>query len=471
MTPPEQTKIKKTKSISYRLPIMRIASCFIIILIFSVMLYAKFQSRMLTEYEKIAQGATNLMALELDGDMVDEYIEKNYTMQEYNRILKRFYEIRKSFPDILYLYVYRLTPEGGIVVFDLNSPDGTQDAGYPGDFYEFEDIFMSHMDEFLSGEYVPAISGPTEDGYLVTFCQPVFDSSGKLQCHCCVDFSVDDLRREDFEFMLSVITVSSIVALIIMFLSILWMRRRITQPLDMMTKAAEQFTYQTREDHEENIRRFEALNIRSKDEIGALYRLFVSVIRQSNDYMESLDRAESDIRSKDAQIGQMSLRVFKDALTSVGNQAAYASLAAELDESIRTGEAEFAVVMLDANNLKKINDTYGHEKGDSYIQGCCHIICETYRKSPVFRVGGDEFVVVLRGHDYEMRDELFTEITDIFAELNEQQEKEPWERYSMSLGMAQYFTKDENVKQILKRADAAMYLNKTAYKRKYGSYR
>lgn len=54
---------------------------------------------------------------------------------------------------------------------------------------------------------------------------------------------------------------------------------------------------------------------------------------------------------------------------------------------------------LDLNFLKVINDTYGHEKGDISIKTICRIVCNVFDHSPVFRVGGDEFVVILMNED------------------------------------------------------------------------
>ena len=59
--------------------------------------------------------------------------------------------------------------------------------------------------------------------------------------------------------------------------------------------------------------------------------------------------------------------------------------------------------MADINNLKYVNDTYGHELGDEYIKGCCRIICNIFEESQVYRIGGDEFVVILKDSDYFCR--------------------------------------------------------------------
>ena len=70
------------------------------------------------------------------------------------------------------------------------------------------------------------------------------------------------------------------------------------------------------------------------------------------------------------------------------------------------GPLAFAVCMFDCNCLKQINDEYGHDKGDIFLKETTRIICDVFEHSPVFRIGGDEFVAVLQNGDYENREAL-----------------------------------------------------------------
>ena len=62
----------------------------------------------------------------------------------------------------------------------------------------------------------------------------------------------------------------------------------------------------------------------------------------------------------------------------------------------------FGIAMIDLNNLKVINDTYGYEEGNYAIKKLCEIVCSVFSHSLVFRIGGDEFVVILKGADQKM---------------------------------------------------------------------
>ena len=467
----QNQSIKKINSVSFRLPILFVVSCMIIILIFVVMLYFKFQNRMIAQYSYIAEGATNLMALELDGDKIDEYLEKNFELEEYQKILNKFYKIRDSYPDILYMYVYRLSPDGGTVIFDLNSIDGTEDAGKPGEHYEFQDTFMQYIDDLCAGVEVPGITGQTEDGYMLTYCKPIYDSNGVLQCHACVDFSMEALHQEDLKFIYSILVVSGLGTIIIMLFGVYRIKKHVTEPLDKMSQATEKFIYETQQDHAKNIRIMKELNINTHNEIEKVYHVFISVMEQSLHFMENLSKAEIDIKFKEEQIGQISQEAYRDSLTGVGSKMAYNKKIAELNAQILNGHAEFAIVMIDMNHLKKINDECGHKAGDLYIKGCCHLICETFKHSPVFRIGGDEFVVILTGQDYQNRYSNMKSLRSAYAEAYENTEQELWYRYSASIGMAECASDDSTVELVFKRADKAMYEDKANFKKKYGSYR
>ena len=104
---------------------------------------------------------------------------------------------------------------------------------------------------------------------------------------------------------------------------------------------------------------------------------------------------------------------FIDPLTGAKSKHAYLISEKEFDKSIEEGRAQdFAVVVCDVNGLKKINDTLGHKAGDECIRQAFAMICDIFQHCPVFRIGGDEFAVVLTGRDYVIRKELVLALHD-----------------------------------------------------------
>ncbi len=156
-----------------------------------------------------------------------------------------------------------------------------------------------------------------------------------------------------------------------------------------------------------------------------------------------------------------------DPMTGVKNRAAYDSVVSEYNSRIlNKNEKNFAIVIFDINNLKKVNDELGHEFGDAYIINSCKLLCDVFKHSPVFRIGGDEFLIILKGEDYDARNELLILLTDRMNDLDKQ-DIEKWKKVSIAFGMSLYDPeKDNNISEIFKRADNTMYENKKKFKGK-----
>ena len=145
----------------------------------------------------------------------------------------------------------------------------------------------------------------------------------------------------------------------------------------------------------------------------------------------------------------------RDALTGVKSKHAFDEAEEQWNQRIAAGEAgAFAVAVCDVNGLKMVNDTRGHLAGDRYLQDACRRICETFKHSPVFRIGGDEFAVILSGQDYANRAALL----EAFAEDNRGRAEDGGQ---IACGMAEAQPGGkERIEAVFVRADAAMYENK-----------
>ena len=152
---------------------------------------------------------------------------------------------------------------------------------------------------------------------------------------------------------------------------------------------------------------------------------------------------------------EMNELAHKDPLTGVGSKLAYDQQVTKLTEEMRRGEARYGIVMIDMNDLKKLNDTYGHERGNDAIRKTCSVICEVFAHSPVYRFGGDEFVVVVKGSDYEHVDALVRK----FRAAVRASEGQPWEKVNAAIGYALYDGED-TVDEVFRKADYRMYEQK-----------
>ncbi len=153
----------------------------------------------------------------------------------------------------------------------------------------------------------------------------------------------------------------------------------------------------------------------------------------------------------------------RDELTGIKNKNAFTEFSNEMDVKIMDNarDLRFALLMGDVNDLKFINDTRGHSFGDEIIQRASRMICDTFKHSPVFRIGGDEFVVVLTGEDYQNRDILMNTLREE-SDLNARTGTGP----VVACGMG-VFDPDSDFEfiDVFKRADKKMYENKADLKK------
>ena len=175
--------------------------------------------------------------------------------------------------------------------------------------------------------------------------------------------------------------------------------------------------------------------------------------------------AKREIKASHLQVAALSRRVYIDALTSVKNKGGFDEYLKIAQKWIDSGEQiEFAIIILDCDDLKQVNDQYGHDKGDEYIKAASRLICHIFKHSPVFRIGGDEFAVILLNEDYRDRKELTAQFEKV-AEESCTASDNKWEQVCISMGMAEYDLKtDTSVGDVIRRADRTMYENKRARK-------
>ncbi|SDB19221.1 diguanylate cyclase (GGDEF) domain-containing protein [Ruminococcaceae bacterium FB2012] len=178
-------------------------------------------------------------------------------------------------------------------------------------------------------------------------------------------------------------------------------------------------------------------------------------------------RAEKKVRAEKHLIKDLNKRVFVDALTSVRNKGAFSDHIKKLQERVDAGEQpEFAIGIFDCNDLKTVNDKYGHDKGDIYLKTACRLICKVFEHSPVFRIGGDEFAAVLQNDDFRRREELIRLFEERRAEICASAPNK-WEEVHIALGIAIYDPElDSSVSDAVRRADKIMYENKRIAKSK-----
>ena len=125
---------------------------------------------------------------------------------------------------------------------------------------------------------------------------------------------------------------------------------------------------------------------------------------------------------------------------------------------------EFGVIVFDVNNLKAINDSFGHKAGDLLIKCACNLISKIFIFSAIYRIGGDEFVAIVTGKDFENKEELLTDLR-LEMSMPVAEKNEAFERISIASGLAVYEPqKDKDFQSVFERADEEMYRAKVVMK-------
>ena len=158
---------------------------------------------------------------------------------------------------------------------------------------------------------------------------------------------------------------------------------------------------------------------------------------------------------------------YYDGLTGLLNERSYIKETEKIDHFVEQNKLkEYAIILMDVNNIKITNDTYGHRYGCHLIVRCGHTLPEFFKESKLFHVGGDEFVVIVYGEDYKNLDQILKTIEEKLSySLITHENIELI--FSVAFGHARY-QEGMKYRDVLQIADNAMYENKKAIKAKYG---
>ena len=190
------------------------------------------------------------------------------------------------------------------------------------------------------------------------------------------------------------------------------------------------------------------------------YEKLVNTMKELEQERDRADRANEELQRYVEKVVKQN-RV--DAMTGLGSKNSYMNLIKQLGEDIERGEASFAVAVFDINGLKAVNDKFGHECGDQLINDAGGILKEVFGWENAYRLGGDEFIVVLGHCDARRMISCFKQFDHELTELN----KKPRE-YENSLTVAKGYAVyerdvDRTYMDVFRRADDAMYMDKKSF--------
>ena len=247
----------------------------------------------------------------------------------------------------------------------------------------------------------------------------------------------NDMQKIKFEILLKFIIITVILTVFLSLIVIILVRR-IVRPLKTLTKAAEKLAH-----NDYNID-FTPSNTKEIIQLNATVQHMIEQLQEHNKLQHIL--------------------AYRDSLTGLRNTTAFNSWMNDFENKLHKNAFEFGVLVFDINFLKETNDYYGHETGNKLIVAAAKIIANTFKRSPVFRIGGDEFLVLIQNRDFRDHEEL---IKTLYNACEEEIITAGDRRIhvSIALGCAIYDPcTDNNFMDVFNRADSAMYEHKRKIK-------
>ena len=204
-----------------------------------------------------------------------------------------------------------------------------------------------------------------------------------------------------------------------------------------------------------------------KDNIFIILSVVAVILLIITDLIIHMLRAKKMVIEKDNEVKDLNKKAFVDPLTSVRNKSSYNEYLMRLQDRVdKEYDMDLAIAVFDCNTLKEVNDKYGHEKGDIYLRNACQFVCKVFDHSPVFRTGGDEFIVFLMNEDFKNREKLFHTFDHKQRETNLAAENK-WDEIDIAYGVAVFDPDiDDYLTDTVNRADKSMYDNKAKSKAK-----
>lgn len=256
-------------------------------------------------------------------------------------------------------------------------------------------------------------------------------------------------------------TICAIVIFLILYIVIHQFSKSFTAPIlslrDAMRKASNgDLTVQS--------------NIKANNELGELSKSFnkmIHIIKTNYDDLSSMHEEllinEEQLRSNYEHIEYLA---YHDILTSLPNKLAFLEYVDSILMSQKGAKETHAIFFVDLDNFKTVNDTLGHEYGDTLLAKISLLLKNMLRKEDMLaRAGGDEFLILL--HNIEDTDYALDISTKILQALKEPlQINEEMLYVSMSIGISIYPFNGANTNILIKYADIAMYHSKETGKNK-----
>ena len=230
-----------------------------------------YRSNSINNFISIAQGVTKAASIAIDAEKVDDYIARGFEVEGYSRVRDVLEDVRESFSQTKFLYVYKILEDGCHVVFDLDTEG--EPGGSPGDRIDFDPSFEPYLPNLLAGE------------------------------------SMESIVRDEAMFFIKLLSLFFGLSIIIMMIVIELMKRNIVIPVNKMSFATMKIAGETMRATfafemgnvnltriRDAVEKVKELDIKSNDEIGQLYEYFCDMTRDTYNFIHQVHEQNDRIQ-------------------------------------------------------------------------------------------------------------------------------------------------------------------------------
>lgn len=381
--------------------------------------------------DSLATTIANTCRLVIDGDRVEGYLNTKCRDSEYYDVWNKLIDYRRTNSDIVELSVIDYSERGGRYVFDT---DLTENGAFLGDLCVWDDKQIPYAGALQRCEEIGSIKFPTHTDYYT----PIFSSYNIPVAYVVVGISTISGRKQEVTYFFKLVLIVASITAVCCYILLRYMKRNVINPINELSDAAENYA-KSMED-EGQVSPIKKMEVKTGDELERL--------------CESMKKMENDILSSSAELVLANWNSNHDVMTQMLNRKGYLDAIAKIDEN----DEDCAIIYMDIDNLKKTNDTLGHEMGDEMIKKAARFI-EKYATQEAIccRLGGDEFVMLLPNMSSWVLDKVLQKMKSDPEEILSYGHMDFCVRLAIG-GVCR--VAGENMVDAVKRAEEEMYLNK-----------
>ncbi len=402
---------------------------------------------------------------EWGSDAWNAYVEQFTTLEEsqnYKDLINFLQKVERANSheiDCIYITFVDIENENCIYVADGDLVDPCP----IGSIDEMNEDAKAAIRQDPANGFPASIVDYADFGQLVTAGKPIYHNDEVIG-YMATDISLKVIRAHQAGNIIQLFIYTMSTALVVSVFALIISQFGIIKPLKGLTKIASSYDSSNLE---KTRKEFSKINTTVNDEIGDLGRSLVKMEEDVSNKIDELTKTNEQLIQSQQENVRITVLANSDALTGLYNKIAYTSDENLINDQIKEGKMQhFGIAMIDLNYLKMINDDFGHVEGDQALIRLGKLIQKTFVHSPAYRIGGDEFVVILKEKDYENAEALIQNFNDEVSSPLNNDESQLTKTVSAALGYAPFDpSQDTCVEDVFKRADNLMYSQKKNMKK------